>query len=93
MHERLDVIEVVTAIVVAFILQVRPVLEDTWDAKVTVPAKLPIGVIVTVELPVRREIIVGLAGLAAMEKSAMMTLKVMVTECDFEPLVPLTVTV
>ena len=74
-------------------LQARPVLGDTLVAKVTVPAKLPIGVILTVELPVLPEMIVALAGLAAMEKSAATTLKVTVTECDFEPLVPLTVTV
>jgi len=83
---------VLTEIVVALMLQVRPVLGDTWVAKATVPAKLPIGVIVTVELPVSPEIIIGLAGLAAMEKSAKTTLKVTETECDFEPLVPLTVT-
>ena len=74
-------------------LQARPALGDTCVAKVIVPAKLPIGVIVTVELPVPPETIVGLAGLAAMEKSATTTLKVTVTECDFEPLVPLRVTV
>jgi len=67
-----------------------PVDGDNVAAKVSVPAKPLTPNIVTVEFPASPIVTLTVEGLAVIVKS--WTMKVTVVECDFAPLVPVTVT-
>jgi len=64
---------------------------ETVDVRVTVPVKPLTGVTVTVEVPVAPELMLTVVGLAVTVKS--LTVKVTVADADWDPLVPVTVTV
>src|SRR5437660_9697826 len=72
-------------------VQVRPVEGDTVSVRLTVPVNPPEPVTVMVEVPVAPARIVTVVGLADKVKAAGgLTLNVTVTECEREPLVPVT---
>lgn len=74
------------------IAQLKPVDGDIVADRLTVPLNPLFDVTAIVEEPIAPARIVRLAGLVIIEKSDSKTVKVTVTECDSEPLVPVTVT-
>ena len=73
--------------------QAMPIEGDVEELRFTVPGKALTEEIVIVEVTAEPALVTTLVGLAAIEKSGTLTLKVTVALWERDPLVPLTVTV